>query len=51
MRRQGEGLGAIHSFIKVEDESRGGHVPNRAQQGWSSAAWESHTHTAQLYPT
>lgn len=44
MRRRGKVLGAIHSFIKVGDESLEGQVPNRARQGWSAATWEPYTH-------
>jgi len=43
MRRRGKVLGAIHSFIKVGDESLEGQVPNRARQGWSAASWGSYT--------
>lgn len=43
MRRRSEVLGAIHSLIKMGDESRGGQVPNRARQGWSAATWEPYT--------
>lgn len=45
MRRRGKVLGAIHSFIKVGDESLEGQVPNRARQGGGAQQHGSHTHT------